>query len=117
IYEQVEAGGNTLRVTNSRLVEGMKVTGAGVPDGITILTVNGDGTVTLSTNLPADVKPESLTFTGVTGVSGSDVTFANEDMLDGVEEGMLVSGPGIPPGTTVAEINGSVVTLDTGGDP
>ncbi len=116
-YEQFQAGGDTLRVTNSRLVAGMKVSGAGVPDGITIESVNDDGTVTLSSNLPADVKPELLTFSGVTGVAGDTVTFANVAMLEGVEVGMLVSGPGIPPGTTIVEINGTSVIFDTGGDP
>lgn len=114
-FEQVEAGGNTLRITNSRLFVGMKVSGAGVPNNITIQAINPDGTVTLSANLPADVKPEQLTFTGVDSVSGSQVTFVNAGLLNGVSEGMLVSGPGIPPGTTVASISGAQVTLDVPG--
>ncbi|HEV7275447.1 MAG TPA: hypothetical protein VGN80_04100 [Devosiaceae bacterium] len=111
--EQVEAGGNTLRVTNSRLFGGMTVSGAGVPDGTTIQSINADGTITLSNHLAPGVKPESLTFSGVSGVSGSEVTFVNDAMLAGVSEGMIVSGPGIPPGTTVDSIVGNTVTLSS----
>jgi len=122
-YEQAMLGSNELRVTNSRLVTGMKVSGDGLPTGVDVYvgSVTG-GIVTLvdvggNPVILVDTKPSLLTFTGVTGVSGSEVTFANLAMLDGVEVGMLVSGDGIPPGTTVASINGTTVTFDTGGDP
>jgi autotransporter-associated beta strand protein len=111
-YEQVTEGGNTLKVSNSKLFAGMTVTGVGVPAGTTISSINtSTGIVTLSNNLNAGVKPESLTFSGITGATGQTITVADQVMLSGVTPGMLVTGDGIPDGTTVASISGTTVTL------
>jgi autotransporter-associated beta strand protein len=116
-YQQVEAGGNTLRVTNSKLFAGMSVTGDGVPPGTTIQSINTvTGIVTLSNSLDVGVKPDSLTFSGVTSATGTTITVANSSLLDGVQAGMIVSGDGIPDGTTVVSVDqvNKTVTLSNG---
>ncbi len=117
-YEQATIGSNVLKVASSRLVPGMRVTGPGLTGDVFIGAVNTDGTVTLvgsdgTTPVNITVKPDMLTFSNVTGVSGSAITFANASMLDDVTAGMVVSGAGIPEGTTVVSITGSVVTLSS----
>lgn len=113
-YEQVTEGGNTLRVTNSKLFVGMSVTGDGVTPGTTIASIDTiTGVVTLSSNLAPGVKPDSLTFSGVTSATGTTIQVANTGMLTGVAPGMLVSGDGIPDGTTVVSVSGTTVTLSS----
>ncbi len=114
-YEQISAGGNTLRVTNSKLFTGMTVTGDGVPPGTTISSIDTvTGIVTLSNSLAAGIKPETLIFSGITSATGSTITVANSGMLTGVSPGMVVTGDGIPDGTTVVSVSGTTVTLSNG---
>ena len=119
-YEQATIGSNVLRIASSRLVPGMRVTGPGLTGDVFIGAVNSDGTVTLvgsdgTTPVYITDKPDSLTFSNVTGINGSAVTFADASKLTDVAVGMLVSGPGIPEGTTVSSISpdGKTVTLSS----
>lgn len=110
--EQAEAGSNLVHVSDGKLVVGMLVTGTGVPPSTTITAIDPlTGTVTLSASLTA--KPEALTFSGISGTGSNTITMVDDDLLEGVEEGMVVSGPGIAPGTTVLTIVGNTITLSS----
>jgi fibronectin-binding autotransporter adhesin len=111
--EQAEAGSDLVYISNSKLVPGMVVTGTGVPPSTTILSIDPvTGIVTLSAPLTA--KPEELTFSGIAGTGTDTITMIDASLLAGVEVGMVVSGPGIEPGTTVTAVSGSTVTLSSG---
>ncbi len=106
-------GSNVLNlpVANTGLKVGMKVSGEGIPDGTTVTEVSPDGkTVKLSNNV-TDVVPSALSFNGVQSASGSNITFVSGALPSGVQVGQVVSGPGIPEGTTVVSVSGSTVTL------
>ncbi len=125
-YEQATLGSNVLRLSNSKLVDGMKVTGPGIPAGTdvfaqvnaaagTVTLVDGNGNAFIPTDGGEDIKPDQLTFSAITGVSGNTVSFANPSLVQGVSPGMFVV---MPDGTTatvtgVDLVNGTV-TLDTG---
>lgn len=111
-FEQVQAGSDKVWVTDSKLFAGMKVSGSGVPDGITVQSINPDGSITLSSSLPAGVKPSSLTFSGLASATGSTLTFVDSSLVSTVSPGMLVTGAGIPEGTKVLSVSGSQVVVE-----
>lgn len=111
-FEQVQAGSDKVWVTDSKLFAGMKVSGSGVPDGITVQSINTDGSITLSGSLPAGVKPSSLTFSGLASAAGSTLTFVDSSLVSTVAPGMLVTGAGIPEGTKVLSVSGSQVVVE-----
>ncbi len=105
------------------LVAGMRVSGAGIADGTTISSVTtvtdpdtGEKktTVVLSSNVTGTV-PSSLTFSGISGVANSGgqstISFVAGSMPQNIAPGMVLSGPGIPQGTTVVSVSGNQVTL------
>jgi len=121
-FEQVTLGSNELKLVNSQVQVGMRVTGDGLPSGDVFVGSVDGGIVTLVDATGAavkveGVKPETLTFTGVKSVDGNVITFASGNMLTGVKPGMVVTGDGIPEGTKVVSVDfdGATVTLDTGG--
>ena len=118
-------GSNTIVLprSNETLKAGMLVSGTGIPPGTSIqsvVTQTVDGkdvtTVTLSQALTGDAVPTSLSFTGVTGVSGSSITFASGTMPEGIEPGQIITGPGIPSGLTVVSVNAQTGVVELSGD-
>jgi hypothetical protein len=102
-------GSNTLTAVSSiaNLVVGEPVTGTGIPASTTITAV-GTNTVTLSANATSNNTGET-----VTGASQDVLTMVSPAVttsLGFTATGGVISGPGIPAGTTVTAINtGSIV--------
>jgi flagellin-like hook-associated protein FlgL len=136
--------GNVDAVTGLNIVTGLagtgnftvgdKVTGPGVPTGTTIFSKDSASQVTLSNPLTSAVSGGVFTFTpnsptipsvttqsGNTSFSSSQVTGLDTTNLS---VGMSISGPGIPPNTTITKVDSaSQITLSqpltqavTGGD-
>lgn len=104
---------------NETLKAGMTVSGTGIPQGTKISSVNTvtdpntglkTTTVVLS-NAIEDEVPNSLSFSGIDSISGATISFVAGTMPANIAEGMAVTGPGIPEGTTVASVDGNSVTL------
>jgi len=91
----------------SQLTIGMPVVGPGIPNGTVIQSIDGPTQITLSANATETANPVVLSFVGVvlTGSAtnaSSTLTVADSSRLGA---GMQVTGPGIPAGTSIAEIN------------
>ncbi len=116
------------------LTVGQIVTGASIAPNTTITAINTNtGLVTLNTNPLSSAPLQALTFGGTTVAIGGTQNFnVTTGSLDGRQsttqitsttvnllsaapvtlvQGMSVSGPGIAPGTTVAGVSGTTVTL------
>lgn len=115
----VESGNATITgITQviSAVVVGSPITGAGIPDDTTVISV-GAGTVTISAAPTASSNASeaiSYTTTGTmngTLVSGSDVISSITSMPPTLAVGALVSSTGITTGTTVAAIGTNTVTM------
>ena len=115
----VDEVAHTTRVVTSKtgLAEGMLVSGNGVPPGTRVLEV-GDGYVVLDSEV-TNIEVGSLNFSAIASASGTTITVANPDLLIGVEDGMVVTGPGIPDGATVisADETTGVLILSAVDDP
>ena len=117
------------------LTVGQVVTGAGIAPN-TVIAVGGintiTGVVTLSTPPTSSVPLQTVTFGGATVAFGSTQNFnvtagpltndhamttinsTTVNLIAGIPSllaGMSVEGPGISPGTTIASVSGTTVTL------
>lgn len=90
-------GGATLA---DELVAGLRVTGAGIPVGTTLVGVHGTHLAVGSTFL-AQTTSAKATITWL----GGPTTLAR------LISGILITGPGIPTGTTIKTISGTTITL------
>lgn len=86
------------------VLPGEPVSGFGVPDGTTVLSVSGTS-VTLSAN---STKTTSVVKTGTLQQNRLEIILTN---ATGVFKGMVVSGPKIPTGAIVESISGNTITL------
>lgn len=94
----------TLTVTSSSgIVEGMLVTGVGIPNNTTVVSVVSN-TVTISNDLSQDITASATTF-GANAVTVSDAT--------GITVGMIITGSGIPVDTAVESIVSTTLVLST----
>ena len=83
------------------VVPGQAISGAGIPTGATITSVNVNAsTVTISTNATAS---STATFTGITYV-GSPI-ISNVSSISGLVVGQPVTGPGVPPNSTISALS------------
>ncbi|MEI7861694.1 MAG: hypothetical protein WCJ21_03655, partial [Planctomycetota bacterium] len=96
--------------TTKGLHEGMVVTGAGIPSGTTIVSIDSSGSdITLSANVgsvittPFAFGTVALASNGTTVKGSPDVTGISS--TDGLLVGMPVTGTGIPANTTILSIN------------
>ncbi len=111
--------GNT--TTGSQLVDnidttglavGMAISGPGIPADTTITAITGSGpgsSLTLSRNATANGTAASLVVDPTTVRTVSGTTTVGSDLVTGISNtgllpGMTVTGPGIPPGTTVLAV-------------
>lgn len=97
------------------LSAGTMVSGAGIPSGATIESVDSATTqITLRNDMLATATASSVSLTALSAVITGSAGFATN-----LSVGMLVSGTGIPAGTTIASIDGesasvaTQITLDT----
>lgn len=90
----------------TNLATGQFVTGTGISAGTTITSIVGQ-TVTLSQN--ASSTNVILATTGTTAANSNQLTSLAS--TTGIVNGLYVYGQGISPGTTVAGISGTTVTL------
>jgi len=101
----ITSGSNQLvLVDGTSVAAGLPVKGFGVPSGATVSSVSGN-IVTMSANATA-TSVVSTTATLSTGRTTLTVASAA-----GLAVGMIVTGPNIQNGTTIAEISGTTVTL------
>ena len=101
----ITSGSNQLVLTDdTSIAAGFPVKGFGVPSGATVSSVSGN-IVTMSANATA-TSVVSTTATLSTGRTTLTVASAA-----GLAVGMIVTGPNIQTGTTIAEISGTTVTL------
>ena len=117
--------GNTANVGNqitnltstAGLLPGMQVSGAGIPLGLTILSVDSNTQVTLTGNATATATGVSLTFSAATVALAGTTSLANAHVTalpntTYLAVGMVVTGVGIPAGTTVVSVDSATqVTL------
>lgn len=101
--------------TTADLSVGMAVTGTGIAGGTTIAEIINDNTVRLSQNSDGLYRAATYTFTqdvvvvNRLGVSNDPNRFLITGLSStaSLNVGMEVSGPGISPGTTIAEVSAS----------
>ncbi len=103
----------------SGLYDGETVTGPGIPSGSTIQSIGpAPGTITLSNSMPASPESENLTASpsgspvAGTVTSGSNSVTGISDTT-GLFDGEIVTGNGIPAGTTITGI-GPTSTIPAG---
>ncbi|MEI8197136.1 MAG: autotransporter-associated beta strand repeat-containing protein, partial [Phycisphaerae bacterium] len=95
------------------LTAGQMIYGTGFAAGTTIASVSGD-TVTLSTPLTANTTGGCEVFANAptTATFSSGVTTINVGSAANIQIGQAVNGPGIPTGSVVTGISGTVITLN-----
>jgi hypothetical protein len=106
-----------LSIGNS-LTPGMAVSGAGIPPGDTIQQVIGPHEIILSEPATATESNVTLTFAPVINAMGTvaGTTVSGLPSTSGLTSGMAVSGQGIPPDDTIAQVNGDgEITLSVAG--
>ncbi|MBT0663942.1 hypothetical protein KI809_06470 [Geobacter pelophilus] len=108
----LQTGSTTLKNVNnlSNLSVGMKINGAGIPQGTTITGISADSkTITISNAATATSAGTALAFTIPNSISGKTnvgiATVYNIFDTTGLQPGMSVSGPGIPANTTIASVD------------
>jgi autotransporter-associated beta strand protein len=102
--------------TSAGLAVGMGVQGVGIPSGTYITGISGT-TLTLSNNItgffPAN---SSISFGGpvstASAAAAGGATSITLGSTSGLAAGMLVSGVNVAPGTRIASISASTITLD-----
>ncbi|MBB5754862.1 autotransporter outer membrane beta-barrel domain-containing protein [Prosthecomicrobium pneumaticum] len=96
------------------LTVGMSVTGSGIPADARIVGIDAARGVVILDKVIEDL-PSNIAFSPFQAVTASggqtQITVADAASLGTVRAGMVVSGPGIPPGTTVISVVGKTVTL------
>ena len=95
-------------ITITNVSPGMPVSGTGIPAGTVVVSTSGS-TVTLSNAATATGTGVPLTFTG--GVTNASSAVVGVTSTTGIAVGMLATGAGIPPNTTVAAVGAPFVTL------
>jgi flagellin len=122
----VDSGDTTLVYTDatSGLEVGQLVTGTSIPTGTTITAISPDKkTITLSNATTADITAdggETITFGGSQGLvntglaattllGGTDLVYT--DATAGLTVGQLVTGTGIPLGTSISAISDDLKTI------
>jgi flagellar hook protein FlgE len=106
-------------VTSLGLVAGQAVYGTGIPSGATIERILNDTTIQLSVPTTADLVANVVFDKGsITGVAGTFADFAAAPTIvtipssAGLVAGMVVTGNGIPAGTTIASVDSATqITL------
>jgi hypothetical protein len=109
---------NTLILSSvSNIVTGQRVAGLGVPDNTTVTAISGN-TVTLSNNFTIQgagaynfftpTAATTATFSSGGAIGDTTVTVSS---VASVVIGQLVTGTGLPAGTTVTKIDGTTITL------
>ena len=102
----VTAGSNILTLDAAAGVSnGDPVRGFGVPAGTTVVSYTG-AAVTMSANAIATTGP--VTQTGTLQTNRTQIIMSS---VAGLAVGMVISGPKIPAGATVAGISGTTITL------
>ncbi len=132
----VGGGSNIVNLTSAQagtLTVGQPVSGTNIAPNTTIFAINvGTGNVTLSASTIGTASLQTITFSGATLAFGSTQNFSatagplNNDhatsaigsttltlraTIPALVAGMSVDGPGITPGTTIASVAGTNVTL------
>ncbi len=103
-------GSSVVSVNSSaNIIPGSLVTGAGVPDGTRVVSVNGS-LVTLSSPVAGSGTTNGAAAAPVTAITTGSTT-ATVASATGIRVGSVVSGTGIPAGTRVVAISGTTVTL------
>lgn len=87
------------------IIPGHPIAGFGIPVGTTVASVTSGTQLVMSA---AATASNPTTMTGTVSSQGATMTVANGSLL---APGMTVTGPMIPPGTTVISISGNTVTL------
>jgi hypothetical protein len=102
------AGSPTVTPTGSinGLVAGQVVTGAGIPAGTKIDTLDNSGTVTLTANATVT---STATPTGITTAGSQTITGVSS--IAGLVVGQIITGPGIPASTVINAASGTTITL------
>lgn len=119
----VAVGSNQINnIGPTSLVANATLSGAGIPAGTTITSLNGNsGNINISQKATVKQDGVPLTATLVLNVTGN-VTNVNNGTLtlatitglsstQGVAVSQVISGPGIPSGTSIVRINGTTLTL------
>jgi lambda family phage minor tail protein L len=102
----VTAGSNILTLDAAAGVSnGDPVRGFGVPAGTTVVSYTG-AAVTMSANAIASTGP--VTQTGTLQTNRTQIIMSS---VANLAVGMVISGPKIPAGTTIAGISGTTITL------
>lgn len=117
----VTAGTNTATLNHTvGLMIGLKVIGPGVPRD-TFITAVASPVITVSNNLTLDLSGAStdlfefprevLEITGTTSAASTSMTLPYAVSATPIEVGMTITGDGVLPGTLVASVAGSTVTM------
>ena len=111
------SGTNTLAVASATSIAvGQAVYGRGIPYGTMVTAINGT-TLTLNQNVTTSESARNVEFMALSqsATPTASYTSGQSSMVvssaSGVSVGTYVFGPGITPGTTVAAINGTTLTL------
>lgn len=99
-------------LTAEAVQPGMLVSGAGIPLGATVLSVDSATQITLSADATATATVQPLTFTALTTQAGSAI-IGGLRTTTGLRPGMVVVGTDIPGGATIRRILGTAsIELD-----
>ena len=93
----------TLGTGNGNVVVGMFVSGTGIPAGTTITTVTDNKNFVMSQNATATGSSLSLSFAIASVTAGSNALYLSIGNSS-IVAGMLVTGTGIPAGTTITTV-------------
>lgn len=98
------SGANTIVLADvTSLINGLFITGTGVPSGATITNVDtGTNTITISSNLTVQAAG-TYSFFSVNGTSGQ--AFMSFSNLSSISVGQFITGNGVPASTTVIGVN------------
>jgi flagellar hook-associated protein 3 FlgL len=112
VTADLQTGSTTLKNVNNlnNLSVGMKINGAGIPQGTTITGIAADSrTITISNAATATSAGTALAFTIPNSISGKTnagvATVYNIFDTTGLQPGMSVSGAGIPANTTIVSVD------------
>ena len=95
--------------SNSGLIAGQAITGAGIPSGATIKTINGLS-LNLSTTANGTTPIQTVAqFTGI--VTNASPVITNVSSTTGLTGGQFLVGANIPANTTIQSVNGLTITL------
>ena len=90
----------------SGVIFGQAISGPGIPAGTTVVSTSGTNIIIMSN---AATATSAITVFGQITAGSSSITSALS--LTGVTNGALITGTGIPPGTTVASSTGNTIVM------